>query len=120
MNVESNINTKADKVMDALLELGIDAKNRGFMYIAYAEQLILQDRSYMGSITKALYIDIASAFATSPCGVERCIRTSIAGGWKVTPDDVKKKFFGNSIQLGKKVPTNAQFLLVLYYYITLH
>lgn len=119
MNVESN-NTKADKIMDILLELGIPANIRGFMYIAYAEQLILQNQSYMVGITKALYIDIASAFATSPGGVERCIRTAIADGWKVAPDDVKKKFFGNSIRLGKKVPTNAQFLLVLYYYLTLH
>lgn len=110
---------KADKIMNALIELGVPADLRGFMYIVYAEQLIMQNQAYMVGITKALYIDIAKTFATTPCSVERCIRTAIADGWKVAPADVKMKIFGNSIRQGKEYPTNAQFILMLYYYINL-
>lgn len=108
---------KADKIMTTLLELGIPSHLRGFMYLVYAEQLILQNQAYMIGITKSLYIDVAKAFSTSPCNVEHCIRTAIADGWKVVPADIKIKFFGNSIRQGKSCPTNAQFLAMLYYYI---
>lgn len=110
--------TKADKIMNALLEIGVPANLRGFSYIVYAEQLIMENQAYMVGITKALYIDIAKAFATSPCCVEHCIRTAIADGWKVTPAEIKVKIFGNSIRQGKAHPTNAHFIMMLYYYIT--
>lgn len=115
MNYDSKI---ADKVMHALLEIGVPANLRGFLYIVYAEQLIMENQTYMVGITKALYIDIAKAFDTSPCCVERCIRTAIADGWKVTPAEIKMKIFGNSIRQGKEYPTNAHFIIMLYYYIS--
>ncbi len=108
---------KSDKIMNALLEIGIPANLRGFMYLVYAEQLILENQAYMIGITKALYLDIAKAFGTSPSGVERCIRTAIEHGWRVTPYDVKLKIFGNSII--KQYPTNAHFIIMLHYYIDL-
>ena len=109
---------KADKIMNALLEIGVPANLRGFSYIVYAEQLIMQNQAYMVGITKALYIDIAKAFATSPCSVESCIRTAIAHGWEVAPAETKMKIFGNSVKQGKGFPTNAHFIVMLYYYIT--
>ena len=110
---------KADKIMNALIEIGVPAHLRGFAYIAYAEQLIMQNQAYMFGVTKSLYIDIAKAFATSPCNVEHCIRTAIADGWKVTPIETKTKIFGNSIRQEKAHPTNAHFLMMLHYYIDL-
>ena len=112
-----NTSVKSDKIMNALLEIGIPANLRGFLYLVYAEQLILENEAYMIGITKALYLDIAKAFGTSPCGVERCIRTAIEHGWHLTPPEVKTKFFGNSIE--KQYPTNAQFIIMLHYYINL-
>ena len=119
MNILTDI-TKGASIRNALLELGVPANIRGFMYIVYAEQLIQQNQEYMIGITKLLYRDIAKEFMTSPSAVERCIRTAIIDGWKVAPDEVKTKFFGNSIRQGKTVPTNGQFLVVLYHYINLH
>lgn len=110
---------KTDKIMNALIELGVPANLRGFMYIVHAEQLMMQNQAYMVGITKALYIDIAKAFGTSPCNVDRCIRTAIVDGWNVAPADVKAKIFGNSIRHGKECPTNAHFILMLYYYINM-
>lgn len=110
---------RIDKITNALVEIGIPANLRGFTYIIKAEQLIAENQEYMIGITKALYIDIAKAFGTTPCSVERCIRTAISDGWKATPVDVKLKIFGNSMNTGKVHPTNAHFIVMLYYYISL-
>ena len=110
---------KANKIMRTLIEVGIPPHLRGFSYIVYAEQLIMQNEMYMVGITKSLYIDIAKAFSTSPCNVEHGIRTAIADGWKVAPAEIKMKIFGNSVNTTKVRPTNAHFIMMLYYYMTL-
>ena len=106
------------EIMNALMEIGIPANLRGFPYIVYAEQLIFADQNYMHGITKALYIDIAKHFMTTPSNVERCIRTAIVIGWKVAKPETKEKIFHNTIRQGKEFPTNAHFITMLYYYIT--
>ena len=65
---------QVDDIQDVLLDIGIPSSLLGFMYITYAEQLVLSDPSYMRKITKGLYKAIAEQFNSTPTRVE--------GEWK--------------------------------------
>ena len=70
-----------EKTFPLLRALGIRATYQGYYYVAYAVSLVLEDRTYLLSITKRLYPDIASHFHTSAACVEHAIRTVVTQLW---------------------------------------
>lgn len=55
--------------------LGISHSYKGYAYLIYAVQLVINDPDILTNICKGLYYDIACEFNTSVFCVERDIRT---------------------------------------------
>lgn len=70
-----------------LHQLGVSKRYIGYDYIIYGIELISEDESLMGDITKVLYIDIAKEYNTTYFCVERNIRYVIEKIWSNIGDD---------------------------------
>lgn len=71
-----------EKTYPLLRTLGVRATYQGYYYTAYAVSLVLEDRTYLLSVTKRLYPDIASHFHTNAACVEHSIRTVLTHLWE--------------------------------------
>jgi len=108
---EINIISVDDMLKTFLLELGIPPHIKGFKYIAYAIELIMNDPdNYSRRITKELYPAIANHFNTSTNRVERCIRTSISVACDNGLVMHHANLFGNAVNLRRGEPSNSAFI----------
>lgn len=100
-------------IHETLQSIGIPPNIYSYKYIIYATELILSDYDYIYSITKCLYVDIASKFKTTPYAVEAAIRHAIHTAWehgnKILIEIIFKTF-------SDKIPSNSIFLFLLLYY----
>lgn len=108
---------QVDDIQDVLLDIGIPSSLLGFMYITYAEQLVLSDPSYMRKITNGLYKEIAKKYDSTPTRVERCIRHAIEVGCTQGNTDSIYRLFKHSVNPLKGTPTNGQFIARVYYHL---
>ena len=63
-----------DKIKQLILRLGIRSTYKGFLYLAYALTLCIQDESYLLSIYTRLYADVGKHYNVSKDNVEHCLR----------------------------------------------
>lgn len=61
--------------------LGIGGNYQGYRYLTYAISLCLKDEDYLLGVSKLLYPEIARAFQTTTCSVERNLRTVVNVCW---------------------------------------
>lgn len=65
-------------IKEYLLSVGIRPNIKGFKFLTKAIELVIKDETYLDSITKRLYPDVAKYFiGESASKVERAIRHSI-------------------------------------------
>lgn len=98
-------------------ELGVPANVKGYYYIRYAIDLIMNDISLVGKITKVLYPKIAEEFNTTPSRVERAMRHAIEIGWGRANLEIANKLFGYTVASDKGKPTNSEFISTIADYI---
>ncbi len=101
---------------DLLLSIGVPPNIYGYTHILTALQLIISDPDYLHSVTKGLYIDVASANRTTASSVERSIRHAISMAWK-NRNSRFNNLFKYSMKIDIKPPSNSVFLARLYYYL---
>ncbi len=101
---------------DLLLSIGVPPNIYGYTHILTALQLIMTDPGYLHSVTKGLYIDVASANRTTPSSVERSIRHAISMAWK-NGNPKFKNLFKYSMKIDVKAPSNSVFLARLYFHL---
>ena len=70
------------EIYAVLSRLGINARYRGYRYLALAISLVMDNEDYLYLATKRLYPDIAKAFHTTWSCVERDMRTAIRVCWE--------------------------------------
>ena len=97
-------------IRDILLELGAPDHLVGHPYVVQAILLVVEDRTYIDSITFGLYPQIAARFDTTAARVERAIRHLIEVTWARGDWDVLNRYFGNTISADKGKPTNGEFI----------
>ena len=97
-------------IRDILLELGAPDHLVGHPYVVYGIQLVVEDRTYIDSITFGLYPQIAARFDTTAARVERAIRHLIEVTWFRGDLDILEKYFGNTISASRGKPTNGEFI----------
>lgn len=95
---------------ELLLELGSPDHLVGHPYTVQAILLVVQDRTYIDSITFGLYPQLAVMFDTTASRVERAIRHLIEVTWARGNWDVLNRYFGNTISAEKGKPTNGEFI----------
>jgi two-component system response regulator (stage 0 sporulation protein A) len=64
-------------VSQTLRNMGVAVNNYGFTYLKHAVLMVSEDESYLHSITKRLYPEIAKKCDTTPQRVERAIRHAV-------------------------------------------
>ena len=97
-------------IRELLLELGSPDHLVGHPYTVQAILLVVQDRSYIDSITFGLYPQLAAMFDTTASRVERAIRHLIEVTWARGNWDTLNRYFGNTVSAGKGKPTNGEFI----------
>ena len=97
-------------IRQILLELGSPDHLVGHPYVVEAILLVVQDRTYIDSITFGLYPQLAAKFDTTASRVERAMRHLIEVTWTRGDLDVLNKYFGNTVSMEKGKPTNGEFI----------
>ena len=97
-------------VRELLLDLGAPDHLVGHPYTVQAILLVVQDRSYIDSITFGLYPQLAVIFDTTASRVERAIRHLIEVTWSRGDWDTLNRYFGNTVSAKKGKPTNGEFI----------
>ena len=93
-----------------LLELGSPDHLVGHPYVVEAILLVVEDRTYIDSITFGLYPQLAAKFDTTASRVERAMRHLIEVTWTRGDWEVLAHYFGNTISPDKGKPTNGEFV----------
>ena len=106
-------NTIKLKITDMLHNLGIPSNLKGSSYIRDGIEMMYNDTSVMGAITKELYPRLARSYETTSSRVERAIRHAIEISWSRGDYDYMEELFGNSVDCDKSKPTNGEFIVTL-------
>lgn len=101
------------KVTNMLHSLGIPSHIKGYNYIRDGIIKILNNSRLVGSITKELYPEIAGCYNTTASRVERAIRHAIEVSWVRGDYHMMEELFGNSVDVDRSKPTNAEFIVTL-------
>ena len=97
-------------IRELLLELGAPDHLVGHPYTVQAILLVVQDRTYIDSITFGLYPQLAVIFDTTASRVERAIRHLIEVTWARGDWHTLTRYFGNTVSAEKGKPTNGEFI----------
>ena len=97
-------------IRDLLLELGAPDHLMGHPYVITAVGLVVQDRTYIDSITFGLYPQVAAIHDTTASRVERAIRHLVEVTWSRGDWEVLNHYFGNTVSADKGKPTNGEFI----------
>lgn len=109
-SVSSNLKIE---ITDLLHSLGIPSHIKGYTYIREGIEMMFEDSSLVGSITKELYPTIAEHYSTTSSRVERAIRHAIEVSWVRGDYALMEEIFGNSVDYDRAKPTNSEFLATL-------
>lgn len=103
-----------EKAITSLLHsLGIPSHIKGYQYIREGIQLMYNNPTLIGAITKEMYPEIALKFETTSSRVERAIRHAIEVSWTRGDYDLMEEIFGHSVDYDRAKPTNSEFIATL-------
>ena len=108
-----NDNDLRQAITSLLHSLGIPSHIKGYNYIRDSIDLMYNNPSMIGAITKELYPEIAERYDTTSSRVERAIRHAIEVSWNRGDYDVMESLFGNSVDYDRAKPTNSEFIATL-------
>lgn len=97
-------------ITSLLHSLGIPSHIKGYLYIRDSIDLMYNNPSLIGAITKELYPEIADRYDTTSSRVERAIRHAIEVSWSRGDYDVMEELFGSSVDYDRAKPTNSEFI----------
>ena len=97
-------------ITSILHEMGIPAHIKGYHYIRYAVELVVEDIDILGAVTKKLYPMVAEEFNSTSSRVERSIRHAIEVVWERGNQEALEKYFANNMQEENNKPTNSQLI----------
>lgn len=100
-------------ISELVHKMGVPAHVKGYTYLSEAIKMVVNDRELMSAITKELYPTIADRYETKPSRVERAIRHAIEIAWERNDKETTDELFGNSLNKGKKKPTNSEFISIV-------
>ncbi len=83
-----------------LMDMGIDPALRGFDYLECAVRLVLNDKSYIHSMTRRLYPAVAKNAGITASKAERCMRTAIEKAYSEYPNNAEKLHIGSRLKSG--------------------
>lgn len=100
-------------ITSLLHSLGIPSHIKGYSYIRDSIDLMYNNPSMIGAITKELYPEIADRYETTSSRVERAIRHAIEVSWSRGDYDLMESLFGHSVDYDRAKPTNSEFIATI-------
>lgn len=100
-------------ITSLLHSLGIPSHIKGYTYIRDSVDIMFNNPSIIGAITKELYPEIAYRYDTTSSRVERAIRHAIEVSWSRGDYDLMESIFGHSVDYDRAKPTNSEFIATL-------
>lgn len=94
---------------------GLNNSYKGYSFLIYGIELVIEKPDILTCICKGLYIEIALHFNTTVYCVERNIRTAKEIIWQNGDKMLLKEVFGDAYK--ESPPGNAAFIDMLAYYI---
>ena len=110
--VSNNMYMEEAVLSDLLHKLGIPSHIRGYQYIREGILIVYKNKN-ISYITKDVYPEIANKFNTTPTRVERAIRHAIEVSWNRGDLNLMEDIFGNSLNVNRDKPTNAEYLTTI-------
>jgi two-component system response regulator (stage 0 sporulation protein A) len=101
------------RIRKLLDNIGVPGHLKGYDYIVYAMQIILEDLSAINAMNKQVYSKISDKFDTTPMRVERVIRNAIELTWNRGNIDILDRLFGFDDFCDKTKPSNSEFFIKL-------
>lgn len=101
------------RITQSIHEIGVPAHIKGYEYLRYAIQLVMEDKRLIDSITKELYPMVAKQFDTTASRVERSIRHAVGVAWDRGDLKTLERWFGYTISHRKGKPTNSEFIALV-------
>ena len=93
-------------------EIGIPAHVKGYRYLREAILMAVDCGDITGTVTKALYPDVAKRFGTTASRVERSMRTAIEMAWLRGDGEAIWKYFGSPTPTSWR-PSNSAFIATM-------
>ncbi len=112
INIKNKMYNQDIIISDLLHKLGIPSHIRGYKYIKEGIKIIYNSNS-ISYITKDVYPEIALKYDTTPTRVERAIRHAIEVSWVRGDLNLMNETFGNSLNINRDKPTNAEYLTTI-------
>ncbi len=100
-------------IVNLLHKLGIPSHIRGYQYIKTGIAIVLSNQQMISYVTKEIYPEIAKKYNTTATRVERSIRHAIEVSWTRGDINLMEEIFGNSLDINRDKPTNAEYLLTI-------
>jgi len=112
-NNKFNLFNQEAIITDLLHNLGIPSHIRGYQYIKEGILIVYKNGNNISYITKDVYPEIANKFKTTATRVERAIRHAIEISWSRGDLNLMEDIFGNSLNVNRDKPTNAEYITTL-------
>lgn len=112
-NIDLYKNNLEKSTTKILHELGVPSHIKGYQYIRDGIMLLYDKPGVIGGITKELYPEVASNYATTVSRVERAIRHAIEVSWNRGNWQLMEEIFGHSVDIDKAKPTNSEFIVTI-------
>jgi len=112
-NNKFNLFNQEAIITDLLHNLGIPSHIRGYQYIKEGIFIVYKNGNNISYITKDVYPEIANKFKTTATRVERAIRHAIEISWSRGDLNLMEDIFGNSLNVNRDKPTNAEYITTL-------
>lgn len=109
---EDSIYNREAIIANYIFEAGISPHLDGFLDIANAINLSLEDENRLSSITKQLYPLVAKRRKTTATRIERNIRNAIQYAWSKNSNNLMKILF-KSDKIENRKPKNGEFIATL-------
>jgi two-component system response regulator (stage 0 sporulation protein A) len=93
-------------------EIGIPAHVKGYRYLREAILMAVDYGDITGTVTKALYPDVAKRFGTTASRVERSMRTAIEMAWLRGDREAIWHYFGSPTPTSWR-PSNSAFIATM-------
>lgn len=107
------IHSMDERITSIFLMIGIPAHIKGYQYLRYAINMVMENPDVINRITKELYPGIAKHFGTTPSKVERAIRHAIEVAWTRGKIENINQIFGYNIYNKNDKPTNGEFIALI-------
>lgn len=73
-------------IQKTLRSLGITFNYQGYYQVAYAIELVIEDKNRLLDVTQQIYQRVADRHDNSWSAIERNIRTVVVRAWKINPE----------------------------------